>query len=47
MGEEVNECNDDVVECNATVGWAMNGWVRKLMNAMKKLLNVMRQLAGL
>jgi len=39
--------DEEVVECNAAVVWIMNGWVRKLMNAMKKLLNVMRQLAGL
>ena len=40
MGEEGNECNDDVVECNATVGWAMNGWVTKLMNASMQWYSV-------
>ena len=34
MGEEVNECNEEVVECNAAVGWIVNGWVKKIMNAI-------------
>ena len=31
---------EEGVECNAAVGCTMNGWVRKLMNAIMQLYSI-------